>query len=633
MTETSMPLAAGFPMHTHDDWLALAAKVVNRGKAPEAQRDGAAAEEALRSHLSGGITIDPLYLRPERATATGEPGAMPFTRGAGLRDAGRPWDVRQLHDDPDAAATRAAVLTDLERGVSSIWVHVGADGLTARDLAQALADVRLDLAPVVVSSWDDQPAAADALLRVLETAGPGALGGNLGLDPVGAAARVGGTPDLTPLADAVRTCLDHAAPSQPADGPTAAADPGARDGAESPAGSTGLRAITVDTRPFHEAGASAVDEIALAVANAVGYVRHLEAAGIEVADAFGQIDFRLAVTQDQFLTAATLRALRRLWARVGELAEVPEAQRGARTHAVTSLRMYTRDDPWVNVLRATLAAFGASVGGADAITVLPFDTVSGLPTTFSRRLARNTQLLLADESNVGRVTDPGGGGWYLESLTDELATAAWATIQDIEGAGGVAAMLADGSLATRLADAHTERAAQIATRRIPLTGVSMFPLADEAPVARTPRAALPTTDAALPVHRDSAAFEGLRDRARALGDAARVTVRTLGSQRDFGPRETFVTNLLAAGGLGAGDAAGPIAILASSPAGYAAHAAEAIEQLRSDGVARVFVAGRASELGDASERVDGEVRDGMDVVALLDSLLTQLGAPAEGDQA
>ena len=113
------------------------------------------------------------------------------------------------------------------------------------------------------------------------------------------------------------------------------------------------------------------------------------------------------------------------------------ADRGVRTHAVTSLRMASREEPFVNVLRGTLATFGASVGGADAVTVLPHDTVAGLPERFSRRLARNTQILLADESNVGRVTDPGGGSWYLESLTDEVAERVWARFQEVERAGGV----------------------------------------------------------------------------------------------------------------------------------------------------------------------------------------------------
>jgi methylmalonyl-CoA mutase len=592
-----MPLAEGFEPRTHEDWQELVAGVLNKRRAEDDRLDGAAAEAALRTVLEGGITVDPLYLREDRPL--GLPGAMPFTRGRVLRDAGTSWDVRQLHEDPDVAVSRAAVLDDLEHGVTSVWVHVGADGVAPGDLAEVIADVRPDLAPVVISSWTDQPEAARALLDAIGDRG--AVGGSLGLDPVGAAARTGGAPDLDPLADLVRVT----------------------------AGRTGWSALAVDARVLHDAGASIVDALAAAVATGVEYVRHLESEGIGPAEAFPQIGFRVPATQDQFLTAASLRALRRVWARVGESCGVPETDRGAHVHAVTSLRMATREDPWVNILRNTLAVFGASIGGADAVTVLPHDTVAGLPERFSRRLARNTQLLLADESNVGRVTDPGGGSWYLESLTDDVAGRVWARFQEVEAAGGAARALADGLLHRWADDGVAERRAPIATRRRPLTGVSMFPtLADLTP-ERRPRAALTVGEGALVPRRDAGVFEALRDRARSLGEPS-VVVRTLGPQREHGTRLTFVTNLLAAGGIRPGDDGAPVAILASSPAGYAEHAAAAIDELRTTGVDTVFVAGRRSELGEAADRVDGEVRDGMDVVTFLDDLLTRLGAPAEG---
>jgi methylmalonyl-CoA mutase len=219
---------------------------------------------------------------------------------------------------------------------------------------------------------------------------------------------------------------------------------------------------------------------------------------------------------------------------------VPEPRRGAFTHAVTSLRMFSREDPWVNVLRSTLAAFGASLGGADAITVLPYDSVAGLPERFSRRLARNTQILLADESNVGRVTDPGGGSWYLESLTDQLAHGAWARFQEVERAGGAVRALAGGMLHEWVAAATAERERDVATRSRPVTGVSMFPATDDGVLERRRRTTLQPTDRALAPRRDAAAYERLRDRARALGDPA-VLVRTLGARRDYGARQAFVT--------------------------------------------------------------------------------------------
>ena len=352
-----LPLAEGFEPHTREDWQRLVAGVLNKRRPEGDQLDGPAAEATLVTTLEGGLTTDALYLRDDRAL--GVPEAMPFTRGRVLRDAETAWDVRQLHDDPDAAGSRAAVLDDLEHGVTSVWVHVGPDGVALGELAEVLADVRVDLAPVVVSSWTDQPAAAAALLDVVGDRQ--SVGGNLGLDPVGAAARTGGTPDLAPLGEAVRAC----------------------------AGREGWRAITVDGRVLHDAGATIVDALAAAVATGVEYLRHLEGEGIAPEESFPHVELRVPATQDQFLTAASLRALRRVWSRVGDAGGVPEQERGARVHAVTSLRMMTREDPWVNILRSTLAVFGASVGGADAITVLPHDTVTGLPGRFSRRLARN----------------------------------------------------------------------------------------------------------------------------------------------------------------------------------------------------------------------------------------------------
>ncbi len=593
-----LALAAGFEPRTRDDWLELVAGVLAKRR-PEGERPGPeAAGEALVTALDGGLSTQGLYLREDRPL--GLPGAMPFTRGRGVRDVALPWDVRQLHDDPDPATSRAAVLDDLEHGVSSVWVHVGDDGVAATDLAEVLAEVRLDLAPVAVSSVTDQPGAARALLDVVGDR-PSA-GGTLGVDPVGAALRTGSAPELGALAGLVRACT----------------------------GREGWHAITVDARVLHDAGASEVDALAVAVATGVAYLRHLEGEGLAAAEAFADIGFRVSATADQFLTAAALRALRRVWARVGEAVGAPTAARGARTHAVTSLRMASREEPFVNVLRNTLAVFGASVGGADAVTVLPHDTVAGLPERFSRRLARNTQILLAEESNVGRVTDPGGGSWYLEALTDEVADRVWARFQEVERAGGALRALEEGLLREWVDAATAERERLVATRERPLTGVSMFPnLAGTAP-RRRPRVLPESAEGAFAPRRDAAPYEALRDRAAAAGHPA-VTLRTLGTQRDFGARQAFVTNLLASGGIATTEAPGPVAVLASSRGQYAEHGPTAVEELRGAGAEHVLVAGRAAELGEHAALVDGEVFDGTDVLVLLGELLDRLGAPAEGD--
>lgn len=614
MSVESMTLAGEFPAQTHQDWQRLVAGVVNRTRAEEAKLEPAAAEASLRTTLTGGLIIEPLYSRPEQASPLGVPGAMPFTRGRAVRDPYLPWDVRQVHDDPEVALTRAAILDDLEHGVSSVWLQVGADGLAPEAVAEALADVQLDLAPVVVSSWDAQGEAADALLAVLRQA-PQARG-NLGHDPLGAAARTGSAAELGALGAAVTEL----------------------------AALPGVHAITVDARVYRDAGASAADEIAFAVATGIAYLRALVEAGVDLPTAFEHIDFRVSASADQFLTIAALRAMRALWARVGQVCEVPEPDRGAVVHAVTALRMFTREDPWVNVLRSTLATFAACAGGADAITVLPYDTIAGLPEKFSRRLARNTQIVLADEANIGKVTDPAGGSYYVEELTREVAEQAWAVVQEIDAAGGMESALAGGLIAARIEAARTEDGARIATRRQPITGVSMFPLAGEQRLARRRRADLPVAAGALLPHRDAQAYEGLRDRSLAFaaqdGKQPTVALVALGGRRDFGARETFATNLLAAGGIAAalfeGESAAAdalatapaVVVLASSPKGYAAHAADAVAALRAGAVAQILVAGRARELGETV--VDGEIYDGMDVIGFLSGLLDRVGAPAEG---
>ena len=177
-----------------------------------------------------------------------------------------------------------------------------------------------------------------------------------------------------------------------------------------------------------------MQELAYVLAVAVAYLRALESGGVALDQARRMIFFRLSADADQFLTIAKFRALRKLWARVEEacgLAPVP-----AFVSAETAWRMMTRRDPHVNMLRTTIAAFSAGIGGADAVTVLPFTAALGLPDRFARRIARNSQLLLLEESNLAKVSDPAAGSGGFEALTEQLCTAAWALFQEIERAGG-----------------------------------------------------------------------------------------------------------------------------------------------------------------------------------------------------
>ena len=620
------PLASDFPKVSHEEWEGLVAKVMNRGRPEGKQLTPEQSVDRLRIRSLEGVTVEPLYALPDDAEnppPTGAPGVMPFTRGRTAVKETADWDIRQLHDDPDVATTKAQILADLERGATSVWIKVGANGVAADQLGEVLADVQLDLAPVAVSSDDDQGAAAAALAAVWEAKGVAAdaVRGSLGIDPFGFAARRGGDIDTSALVQWTKTAVEKY---------------------------PGVVPAVVDVRPYADAGAGETQQLAFAVATGVEYLRILAEAGIEPADAFDRIEFRVDAHDDQFSTICKLRTLRRLWARVGEVLDVPEEIRGARQHAVTSWRMLSRDDPYVNMLRATMTCFASAAGGADSVTVLPFDNVQGLPDAFSRRIARNTQVILAEESNLGRVVDPGGGSYYVESLTDDLATAAWAVFQDIEADGGFRSALVSGDIARRVEGDRIWLDKRLADRSSPLTGVSMFPNLDETPLPRTQRKALPALTGEvtpLPRRRNSEIYEKLRDRAQLGADATAVLVG-VGTRRDFGGREGFAAPLLNAGGISttlveitspdqvaAAFASNParVAVVCSSPKVNGELSGAVITAMREAGVAHIYLAGNPKELGEHADSVDGNVAVGINAVEVLTTMLDQLGVPQTAD--
>ena len=310
--------------------------------------------------------------------------------------------------------------------------------------------------------------------------------------------------------------------------------------------------------------------------------------------------------------------------------------------------MMTRRDPWVNLLRATLACFGAGVGGAQAVTVQPFDAALGLPDGFARRIARNTASLLVMEAHVARVIDPAGGSWYVERLTDDLAAAAWAWFTEIEQAGGMVAALDSGLVGRRLERTWAARAKNLAHRRDALTGVSEFPNIDERPVARNPFPDHePPGPGALPRHRYAEGYEALRDaadaHAAASGSRAAVFLATLGPQAAHTARAGFAANLFQAGGLATPTSGlatdsetivesfrksgARVACLASSDRVYAEHAAAVAVALREAGAETVWLAGRPGERAAeyAAAGIDGYVYTGVDALAVLRDVHHQVG--------
>jgi methylmalonyl-CoA mutase len=588
-----LTLASEFPAATREQWQQLVAKVLRRSGDP-----GDAPERELATVTADGIEIAPLYVADDGRPDPGYPGQAPFVRGstAGGHRAG--WDIRQRHEHPDPAAAREQILEDLEGGVTSLWLGLGDGQIPVGALPDVLADVYLDLAPVILDPGARFAEAAQVFLGVVASRGvpAGALAGCLGADPLGVLARTGDDAGLDAAAALAGRCS-----------------------AELP----GIRAIVVDALPFHEAGGTDAQEVGFSLAAAAEYLRAMHAAGLSGAAAAGQLEFRFAATADQFATIAKLRAARRVWSRVLQLCGVPASGAGQRQHAVTSWPMLTRRDPWNNILRATLACFAAGVGGADAVTVFPFDAAIGQPDRLARRVARNVHALLAEESHIASVIDPAGGSWYVEDLSDQLAIRAWARFQDIERAGGLRAALASGLVADELAASREAHRDAVARRKEVVTGVSAFPLVGETLLARPPRQPADRAGG-LPRIRWAQWHEELRDRAdahaRATGSPPTVTLALLDASRATAGQAERVSAVFAPVGIATVTADPEAATGSPSAAVVVCGGAEA-----DPGEVRAAIESARAHGASVAVAADEALADGLDVLEFGGQLLAALG--------
>lgn len=665
MADDTHDLAAGFPAPDETAWLARAKKALG-GDSPE---------EALIWRGADGFEIRPLYRRrdlPQGRDPSGFPGFLPFWRGG--RADGRGWEIGQRHAHPDPEVANRQILKDLERGVAAITLAVDPEGRcgtvvrSPADLAEALEGVDMSLAPVALEAGPYGPAAAAMLLAQWEEHGvaPEAACGALGLDPLGALAAEGrlGSDIGSALGElgALAAWLEDGYPH--------------------------VSAVTVATRPYHSAGASEAQELGAMLATALAYLRAMEAARVAPEQAARRIAFTLTADVDLPLSVAKLRAARALWARLLKACGI-DAPPPMSLAAETAPRMLTRRDPWTNILRASLAAFAATAGGASTVTVYPHDAAVGVPSDFARRIARNVQIILAEESHLGRVMDPAGGAYAFEALTRDLAARGWAEFQRIEGEGGMAASLSSGSIQSRIADVWKRRAAAIARRDEPVIGVSEYPDLDEAPIETDPadpaaavakaearagdrRPSGPgwsariaaaregaavealtandpdaTTIAALPSHRLGEAFEALRDRSDAIlaetGSRPRVFLACLGPLAEHTARASWAQNLYAVGGIEAAIGSGgtdPKAIAAEfrksgaaeaaicgPDALYGEHLTAVAEALEGAGARHLALIGEPGEREAAWRKagVESFVHRGVDCVAFLKAVYDRLG--------
>ena len=583
---------------------------------------GGAPLERLVSRTAEGLRVEALH--------PSEPMALP---GRALLLARAGWTISAEYSEPDAATAGAAIADDLRRGAQAVWIRldepgpVGLHGVVVRDvedLNKLLAGVDPTRTPVTLAVGADGSRVKAMLTAVLAARGLAVaeLRGLLGCDPLGALARRGS------IAGSIEQALSDM--SEVAGWARASAP--------------GLRTALVDVGAYHDAGATAADQLAALLATGVAYLRALTAGGASVAEATRQMSFAVAVGRDLFLEIAKLRAARLCWARVVAACGGDASAQRMHLHARGSWRERTAIDPWVGLLRGTGETVAAAIGGADSIATTPMDAALGEPGALGRRLAVNTQIILAEESQLGRVADPAGGAGQFESLTDQLARAAWTRFQRIEAAGGMVAALRGGVVQAAVAEAAKAQAQAVASVRVPIVGVSRFAAKDERPTGARAVQRSTGTDVAgervTPLVRTRLAepFEALRAASR----RERVALVAVGEPAQWRARVEFCRAYFEVGGFEVVETAGTLAlaqavqqftetgaraaVICSADAMYPTIVPALVPLLREAGATVVLVAGRPRDHVEAlmAAGVDLFVQLGGDAPALLGALQQRL---------
>ena len=580
-------------------------------EAVDAALRGKSVDHLVSTDLAG-FTRQPLYTQDtapshhSRQNASGLPGFAPFTRGARVvNNRFLPWHIAQRLTPGRKGSDNAAAITDLTGGVTALLVDFS-DQLLGVDALDALLDgVMLDIAPLSIQPGPHGLAAAETILALRETRGlDPQVPGYLNLDPLSASLRYASAQDID-LARLVEITQGHDA----------------------------LCWMTASGATWHDMGASLVQELAWVLSSVTQYLRQFEAIGIDPAVALPKITITLATDGDFFASLSKIRAARLLFA---NLAAGLGVEAIPQIHVETSRRALSDVDPWVNILRATVSGMAAGIAGVDMMTIAACTATSDNDNELTRRIARNTQIILQEESHIGQVADAAGGSWYVESLTDQLSQQAWAIFQQIEAAGGLAASLEKGDIAAAVNQqrAYFDRA--IDNRSLPLVGVSEFPNLDEA--ALPMKASGPAQDEAetgLGAYRFGARYEGLRRAAQK--SKPKVFLACLGDMASYTPRLNFAANLYAVGGLHAVSGSGgfetgeivaefakstaKIAVICGSDEDYETHADALAKALRKAGTVHLALAGKPRENDD----MDDYCYAGGPAYALLAAIHQKLG--------
>jgi methylmalonyl-CoA mutase len=447
----------------------------------EVELKGAPFAKRMISRSYEGIEVQPLYTEESYPTAgdpAGLPGCRPFVRGARpLGNVLAGWDIRQEHAHPDPATANAQILEDLNGGVTSIDLRLdgaasqgldaddpraaeltGRDGVSVSsvaDIERLAQGVKLDIAGFFFDPGAAFLPVASLYVAYAKQAGVplSELRGGFNADPLKALVRDGSLP--IPLDTALRQMADLAAWT-------------ARNAPH-------MTAVEASASPYHNAGATSVADVAFMVATGLDYLRALTDAGLDIDEAARQITFTMGLGCRFYLAIAKIRAARKLWADIVAASGGGVDAQKMVLRVSTGRRVLTTRSQSLNILRNTVACYAGAIAGADVVTTTPFDAPTGLPSEASRRNARNTQLILAEECHLTQVIDPAGGSWYLEWYTNEIAKRAWEKFQQVEAQGGMIKAAVSGWVAEQIKPTEAAREKDIASRRVAVIGVSEHP--------------------------------------------------------------------------------------------------------------------------------------------------------------
>lgn len=462
-------LFSDFPKPSIEQWREVTQKSLK----------GGTIEEKLVTNTYEGIPLQPMYSKEDVVNFPhlfSNPGSFPYVRGTSEKGyLEKPWEVSQEINYSTPEEFNQAARHDLEKGLTTLHLILddspfsninekllGRKGITLssiKDFEKAFVDINLDEIPIYFETGIVGYPFYSTFMSYLkqQSIDIKKLSGCISFDPLGQLVQNGALPYSITEAYKMLSEVTKASKEHTPD----------------------LKTIDVQVNPYHESGGNAVHELAFAISTGLEYLRELANDEISIDDVAKSMQFSFSIGANFFMEIAKLRAARMLWSQiVKELGGSEDAQK-MYIHARTSTWTKTIYDPYVNILRSTVEAFGAVIGGVNSLHVSPFDEAIGPADEFSRRIARNTHMILEKEANLSKVADPAGGSWYIESLTYSLAEKAWELFQKIEEKGGMYKAILEGFPQEIVLKTAEERAKNIKKRKDKFIGTNIYPNLNE----------------------------------------------------------------------------------------------------------------------------------------------------------